>query len=650
MGRFENARKLWTARVQLLIAAVCALLLSVATSAGQQHPILVSVNAAGTGSGNARSGDFNRYRITPDGRYVLFFSQATDLLPNSGFDIFVRDLLTATTTLVSVGVNGSDAIGISSFGLISDNGRYVAFSSHAHNIVTIPTPNGPSIYLRDLQTSTTTLVSINAAGTAGSFGNSELIDMSPDGRFIIFSSNVADLTQHADGNGFGTDIYVRDMQTNVTKLVSVNAAGTASGNGTCYEAGSVSADGRYVAFQSAASNLVANDSGTITDVFLRDIQVGTTIRLSTNTAGTAGGDAPSGGPLIDRAGRFVVFASVASNLIPLPDFNSFEDIFIYDLQTGSKRLITINSAGTGTGNGLGGSYFPHPVQYKISADSRYVAFLSQSSNLVSNDTNSNDSDIFRYDVAAQTKILVSVNMAGTSGILAGSSEPSISADGRFVAFQSLARDLVNVPDETSGGTSDVFVRDIVSGQTYLASLNSAGNRTGNGFSFQPVISADGKRIAFHSRASDLITNDLNEFNEDIFAFDIAPSNGPEILQEQFTERAVALESVTQVRDPFLLLAPVPFSADHRTRLSLFIWRLGLQPGEGASVLSAQAEDDQGVVHPVTVEYAGSTPGVTDVTQVIIKLPETVSAPANLWIRITLRGAMSNRALVRISAP
>lgn len=650
MGRFENTRKRCTARIQILLAAVCALvLLTAAPAAGQQHPILVSVNAAGTGSGNARSGDFNRYRITPDGRYVLFFSQATDLLPNSGFDIFVRDLLTATTTLVSVGVNGSDAIGISSFGLISDNGRYVAFTSHAHNLVDIPTPNGPAVYVRDMQTSTTKLVSINAAGTAGSFGISELIDMSPDGRFITFSGTSTDLIGIADGNDVGNDIYVRDMQTNVTKLVSVNAAGTASGNGTCFAAGSVSADGRYVAFQSAASNLVANDSGIIIDVFLRDVQAGTTIRLSTNNAGTAGGNEYSVDPIIDRAGRFIVFASLASDLTPLPDSNVIEDIFIFDLQTGTKRLITVNSSGTAAGSGLPFGVFRLGVQYKISADSRYVAFYSQSGNLVPNDTNNSGDDVFRYEVASQTKILVSVNMAGTSGTLGGSREPAISADGRFVAFNSLANDLVNVADETSGGTSDVFVRDIVAGQTYLASLNSAGNRTGNGFSFQPVISADGKRIAFHSRASDLITNDLNGFNEDIFAFDIA-SSGPVILQELFSERAIALESVTQTRDPFFLLAPLPFSDDHRTRLSLFVWRLGLQPGEGASVLSAQAEDDQGGVHPVVVEYAGPTPGLTDVTQVIIKLPETVTVPANLWLKITLRGTTSNRALVRIIAP
>ena len=638
-------------RIQTLIATASFVVLLCGPAAGQQHPVLVSVNNAGTGSGNALSGGFNRYRMTPDGRYVLFFSQATDILPESGFDLFVRDTLTGTTTLVSQRANPSNPNGISSFGLISDNGRYVAFTSHSFNMVTIPTPNAPNVFLRDLQTATTKLVSINTAGTSSSrFGQSELLDMSPDGRFITFSCSETDLTGEADGNDFfGRDIYVRDMQTNVTQLVSKNMSGTASGNGTS-SGGSISADGRYVTFQSAANNLVPNDSGTTPDVFLRDVQAGTTIRLSTNNAGNAGGNDYSRDPLIDRAGRFVVFASRASNLTSLPDLNFLEDVLLYDLQTGTKRFVSINAAGTAAGNGLGGGgYFANPVHFSISADSRYVAFYSQSGNLVTNDTNNNGDDVFRYEVATQAKILVSVNLAGTSGTIGGSSEPSISTDGRYVAFQSVANDLVNVADETGGGTTDVFVRDMVAGQTYLASLNSAGNRTGNGFSFQPVISADGKRIVFHSRASDLITNDLNGFEQDVFTFDVSPSTNPVILQEPFSERAVALDSVIQLRDPFSLFSPVSFGPDQRTRLSLFVWRLGLQTGDGASVLSAHAEDDQGVVHPILVEYAGPAPGLTNVTQVILRLPETVSAPSNLWIKITLRGVTSNQGLIRIKA-
>ena len=331
---------------------------------------------------------------------------------------------------------------------------------------------------------TTRLVRLNAAGTAsGAGGGSELKDMTPDGPLITFSSHAIDFTPHADGNGTGTDFYVRDTVNNVTRLVTVNAGGTASGNGLSF-IGSISGDGRYVVFISKSSDLVPNDTAT-RDVFLRDLQAGTTIRLSNNSAGTAGGNNDSNGGLIDRGGRVVVFETRATDLSTLPDTNNLADIFIYDVQAGSKRLITVNAAGTATDNGLGLGSFDHGFQYNISNDARFVAFMSQSGNLVTNDTNGSGDDIFHYEVATQTKSLVSVNPAGTSGTTGGSFNPSLSGDGRFVAFDSLANDLVSVADETNGKTSDVFVRDLVAGQTSLASVNRAGTRTGNGFSFQP---------------------------------------------------------------------------------------------------------------------------------------------------------------------
>jgi Tol biopolymer transport system component len=642
-----------TARQNHLAGLVlCVLmLLSAAEVAGQQHPTLVSVNSAGTGSGNARSGDFNTYRISSDGRYVVFYSEATDLVPLGAIrasDIFVRDLQTGTTTMVSINAAGTASTGVSSFGLITDNGRYVAFNSFANNIVTNDTNSSPDVFLRDLQAGTTRLVSINAAGTASAKSGGGLIDMTPDGRFITFSGQAEDLTPHPDGNGLGSDIYVRDTVNNVTSLVTVNTAGTASGNGSSF-GGSISADGRYVVFTSSSSDLVANDTGT-RDVFLRDIQAGTTIRLSNNAAGTAGGNNSSSDGVIDRGGRFVVFGTMASDLSTLPDTNNLADIFIYDVQAGTKRLITVNAAGTATGNGLGTGFFQHVVHYSISDDARFVAFMSQSGNLVTNDTNGNGDDIFRYEVATQAKSLVSVNLAGTSGISGGSDNPTISADGRFVAFNSLANDLVNVADETNGATHDVFVRDMVAGQTYLASVNSAGTRTGNGFSFQPFISADGTRLVFHSRAGNLITNDLNDILEDVFVFTIASNGGPVLLTEQNTQRAVALDSVTQTRDPFSLVNLFNFSSDRRTRVSLFVWRLDLLPGDDASAVTAQAEDEQGSVYPLTVEYLGATPALNEVTQVVVKLPVGVSAPADLWITISLRGATTNKALIKIKPP
>src|SRR5688500_5256441 len=187
--------------------------------------------------------------------------------------------------------------------------------------------------------------------------------------------------------------------------------------------------------------------------------------------------------------------------------------------------------------------------------------MSQQTGLVSNDTNGTGDDIFRYEVVTQAKTLVSVNFTGTSGTIGGSSSPNISDDGRFIGFSSLANDLVNMADETNGFTTDVFLRDMTAGQTYPVSVNHSNTRTGNGFSFQPRLTADGRRLVFLSRASDLIPNDLNGFAEDVFVFTLLNDGSPVLLMEEGTERAVALESVTLVRDPLALVNPIKFGTD-----------------------------------------------------------------------------------------
>lgn len=628
--------------------AVCVLILLTATSVSGQHPALVSFNSAGTGSANFRSGDSARYRISADGRYVLFYSEASDIVPlgaTRAQDLFVRDLQTGTTRMVSINAAGTASNGVSSFGLISDNGRYVAFTSFANNITTNDTNTSPDVFLRDLQTNITRLVSINAAGTASGAGaGSNLIDFTPDGRFITFSSGAQDLTSQPDGNGLGTDIYVRDTLNNVTTLVSINLAGTASGNGSCF-GGSISADGRYVVFTSDASNLVANDTST-RDVFVRDLQTGTTTRISTNAAGTSGGNNQSSSGVIDAGGRFIVFFTNATDLSTLPDTNNLADIFIYDLQTRSNRLITSNVAGTATGNGLALGFSNHGVTFTISRDARFVSFMSQSADLVSNDTNGNGDDVFLYDTTTHAKSLISVNLAGNSGTLGGSSNPFISADGRFVAFDSLANDLVSTPDETNGSTKDVFVRDVVAGKTYLASINNAGSRTGNGFSFQPSISVNGTRLVFYSSASNLIGNDLNGGAEDVFIFDIPGSTSPVLITEGNTQRAIALDSVTQMRDPFSLMNALNFSSDQRTRISLFVWLLPLEPGDEASAVLVQAEDAQGNLYVLPVEFLGSISSPGAVSQVIVKLPGSAAA-GDMWLKITLKGLSTNRAFITI---
>lgn len=240
------------------------------------------------------------------------------------------------------------------------------------------------------------------------------------------------------------------------ELASLANNGTQA-DGACYSP-SINADGRYVAFTSSASNLVAGDANGFDDVFLRDLDTGTTTRVSAGSGGEANNN--SGSPDIDGMGRYVIFDSAASNLVTGDTNNGF-DIFRRDLVMGSTIRLSVSSSGV---EANGPSYHP-----SISSDGRYVAFSSDAYNLVANDTNA-QTDIFVRDVVGGTTTRVSVRSNGAQGNNE-SWGPSISADGRFVAFASYAGNLVSGDSNAFG---DVFVHDMVTGATTRVSLSSGG--------------------------------------------------------------------------------------------------------------------------------------------------------------------------------
>jgi Tol biopolymer transport system component len=397
----------------------------------------------------------------------------------------------------SAGTQGNGA-GNSFLPSISADGRFVAFQSDATNLVPADTNGTSDVFVRDLVTTSTRLVSRNSAGAQGNDGSFDP-SISADGRFVAFYSYATNLVP-ADTNGT-SDVFVRDLVTGRTRLVSRNSAGT-PGNSASFDP-SISADGRFVAFDSIATNLVPADTNGDNDVFVRDLVTGRTRLVSRNSAGTPG-NSDSFGPSISADGRFVAFNSYATNLVPA-DTNGTFDVFVRDLVTGRTRLVSRNSAGA---KGNGASFDP-----SISADGRFVAFDSNATNLVPADTNG-DSDVFVRDLVTGRTRLVSRNSAGAKGN-GFSYSPSISADGRFVAFYSAATNLV--PAETSGGL-DVFVRDLVTGRTRLVSRNSAG-APGNYNSYRPSISADGRFVAFDSIATNLVLRDTNG-RSDVFVRDL----------------------------------------------------------------------------------------------------------------------------------
>jgi Tol biopolymer transport system component len=347
---------------------------------------------------------------------------------------------------------------------------------------------------------TTERVSVSSNGVQGDRYSYEP-SVSADGNLVAFASDASTLIAN-DGNGVG-DVFVRDRTQGTTKRVSVSSGGS-EGNGQSFGT-SISADGRFVAFESQASNMVARDGNGVGDVFVHDRTLGTTERVSLSSTGVEG-NAASTASAISPDGRFVVFQSTASNLVP-GDTNGARDIFVRDRLEGATERVSVSSSG-GQANGASG-------QPTASADGRFLAFSSSASNLTSGDTNA-VGDVFVHDRELGTTERVSVSSGENQGNKP-SAEPSTSADGRFVSFQTDASNLVA---GDTNGKSDVFVRDRALGTTERVSVGSGGTQS-NGKSYQgdqSSISADGQLVTFASSGSNLVAGDTNDVR-DVFLRD-----------------------------------------------------------------------------------------------------------------------------------
>ncbi|MBI3846342.1 MAG: PD40 domain-containing protein [Planctomycetes bacterium] len=408
--------------------------------------------------------------MSADGRFVAFLSVASNLVPgdaNGTYDVFVHDQMTGATTRVSVDSADGEANSGSDFPSISADGRFVAFNCQATNLVPGDTNGMEDVFVHDQMTGATTRVSVDSAGVEGN-AHSFLPSISADGRFVAFNSQATNLVP-GDANATD-DIFVHDRATGATVRVSVDSAGGEGNGGTYYSSSvnpSISADGRFVAFQSSASNLVPDDTNDVRDIFVHDRETGVTTRVSVDSAGMqANMESPT--TSISADGRFVAFASYASNLVP-GDTNATKDIFVHDRMTAVTTRESVDSGGVQATWDCG--------KESISADGRFVAFLSRSPLLVPGDTNlsagiNDASDAFVHDRATGATTRVSVNSQGGQANHGGSYAPFISADGRFVAFSSYAETLV--PGDTNL-TSDIFVHEFRDqGACRAGSVNAGG--------------------------------------------------------------------------------------------------------------------------------------------------------------------------------
>ena len=432
-----------------IFTAFCTCALSAAAVGQTGTTERVSVDSIGAQADGA-SGDF---AISADGRFVAFQSTATNLVAvdtNGQTDIFFHDRQTGTTELVSVDSLEAQSNGRSDEVVISANLRFVAFASIATNLVAADTNGSYDIFVRDRLLGTTMRVSVDSDGTQGDRHSWDM-SISADGRFVAFSSDATNLV--ADDTNANRDIFIHDRDTDndgifdesgavATPRVSVDSFG-AQGNGRS-DGLSISADGRFVEFSSSA-NLVAGDTNGAEDIFVHDRQTGTTERISVDSLGAQANGFSSDGNSISADGRFVAFESFASNLVA-GDTNGTSDIFVRDRLLGTTTRVSVDSLGT-QGNG-------RSEDFSISADGRFLGFQSLATNLVAGDTNGKK-DVFVHDRQTGTTERVSVHSDGTPGN-GGTEEVAFGAAGRFVAFGS---DATNLVAGDTNGVADIFVHD-----------------------------------------------------------------------------------------------------------------------------------------------------------------------------------------------
>jgi Tol biopolymer transport system component len=377
----------------------------------------------------------------------------------------------------------------SSWQPVSGDGRFVAFESRT------PHPQVPFVYVYDRETGVRTLASAYWPG--GGPGIAFDAAVSEDGSTAAFISATALVSSDTNTS---TDVYVRDLQAGVTEIVSISTRGTQAddnSNGPC-----LSIDGRIVAFDSGATTLVSGDTNREMDVFVHDRATGVTQRASVSSAGVQGNGA-SADIAISGDGRFVTFASYATNLVP-GDGNGTCDIFLRDLQAGVTLLVSTTTSGT--------SADAASELSSISDDGRWVLFRSSATDLV---PGVYGLQIYVRDMTNGATSLVSQSSGGAQAN-GGCSTCRLAGNGRFAVFSSVADNLV--PNDV-GGLEDLFLRDLRAGTTRLITLTAAGAQVPfHDLWMELGLSADGSHAVFYSARAGYIPGDTNS-TDDVYVID-----------------------------------------------------------------------------------------------------------------------------------
>ena len=381
---------------------------------------------------------------------------------------------------------------------ISGDGSKVAFSSDASNLIGRD-DNGARTdpFVRDLNTGKVVAGdarrSGRPAGRGGRLRNGPAGDLSADGRFLVFTSNTPDLNGHVPAY----TIFRRDLVTGAHSRAC--RAGNADAGNTV-----ISPDGRFVAFESRATNLAGSDHDLQPDVYECDTSNGNVVRVSVPLSDSVNSVGSSGQPSISADGRFVAFTSDGGGLVP----GTRAGVYWRDVIGGVTRLVDVRPGALGSdGSGL---------DPKISADGRFVLFDSDATDLLGGGLNGRTVDVFRKDMVTGAVTLVSQGKDG-SGANGDSTADSISADGNMAVFTSNASNLV-LGD--GNGSADVFARNLTTGVTTMVSAHPDGSGL-PGSSSQGAISADGRYVAFSSTASGVVAAEVPSTHARIYRRDLA---------------------------------------------------------------------------------------------------------------------------------
>jgi Tol biopolymer transport system component len=414
--------------------------------------------------------------MTPDGRFITYASGVSTGSNTPPSSVYLTDMQAGTNYLVSICQDGSfPTNSMSHSAVVSSNGQFVAFLSNASNLVPNTVSSGYHVYLRDTFAGTTTLVDAdtNGVGSSDEYGTAPAL--STDGRWVAFTT--PDGALFPRDNNHALDVVMRDAVSGTNELISCrnNSCPSFSADGlTPGSQFSITPDGRWAVFSSYADDLVPNDSNQNQDVFVRDLHNGTTTLVSAGLDGNPALGGESGSPVISTNGRYVAFASFATNLVPNYT-NPLGGVFVRDLLNGTNILVSVATNGITPGNGS--SLFP-----AMSQDGRYIIFLSTAANLLKTSATAGWNVYWRDMISGYTLGLVTNFPSGNSYLF----PPSISADGRYVAYNS-----------SSSGTLTVWDAQKTN-NLWSASATSA------------VISPMGDRVLFQSGSSLYVMNVTNK--------------------------------------------------------------------------------------------------------------------------------------------